>query len=112
VFVLPGRDEPVPCCVVDFLDLDRCQVVDGFVWPLVVEPVDTVHRLELGGRVPPEESPCRLQDLVSPTQLGTDGSACLSPTPARRTIHGQSWTPPLQLTAISLLPGGNKADCS
>jgi hypothetical protein len=73
VFVLPGRDEPVPCCVVDFLDLDRCQVVDGFVWPLVVEPVDTVHRLELGGRVPPEESPCRLQDLVSPTQLGTAG---------------------------------------
>jgi hypothetical protein len=49
VFVLPGRDEPVPCCVVDFLDLDRCQVVDGFVWPLVVEPVDTVHRLEFDG---------------------------------------------------------------
>lgn len=36
----PGRAETVSCSVVNFLGLDRCQVVDGFVGPLFVEPVD------------------------------------------------------------------------
>jgi hypothetical protein len=43
---LPGRGETVSCSVGDFLDLDRCQVVDGFVGSFGVEPGDPVQRVE------------------------------------------------------------------
>ena len=39
VVALPGRDEPVSCSVVGLFHLDRGQIVDGFVGPLMVEPV-------------------------------------------------------------------------
>ena len=44
---LPGRVETVSCSVVNLLGLDRGQVVDRLVGPLVVEPVDPVEGREL-----------------------------------------------------------------
>ena len=44
---VPGRDETVSCSVVGGLDFGRCQIVDRFVGPLVVEPVDPVQGPDL-----------------------------------------------------------------
>ena len=44
---IPGRfREPVSCSVVRGFDFGRCQVVDGFVGALVVEPVHPVQGLD------------------------------------------------------------------
>jgi putative ABC transport system permease protein len=44
---LPGWDETVSCSIVGCFDLEGCEVVDGFVDALVVEPVHPVQGLDL-----------------------------------------------------------------
>lgn len=43
--VSPGLCETVSCSVVNLLDLDRRQIIDPLVGPLVVEPIDVVQGL-------------------------------------------------------------------